>query len=153
MNIVKEKYLQKEYWSKHILRESHLSPLLDTNSLSKKGTSVFKEAVRKLSSSSELKINDDYFVQEQRVDMIKQSPPANSLEKNDDEVASMGTIRLLSGEGGATEVAPINIRERSWIFGQLNQDPHTIYRIYCKQEVEKLCTRLISNTSKDGGSL
>ena len=150
MEIIKNKYKEGDYWAKCLMREGHLKPVLDTNSMSDVGMAKFKQAVRALDASPDLERDEDYFVQEQTVDMIKHTPSATSLEvEHDDEVSQMGTIRLLSSESGDSDKKTVNIRKRSWIFGQLDQAPHIIYRIYSKPEKQLNILKIIN----DGASL
>lgn len=153
MSLIKEKYTAGNDWAKYLLREKHLSPIVDTNSMSEQGTYFFKHAVRHLKSSGKFTEGINYFVQEQKVEMLKQAPPSSSLESSGTstlgvEAQGEGTppppITLISCEGSAIEERKIDIRERSWIFGQLKSNPHQIYRIYSTPEYKQDCLNCLS---------
>ena len=147
MNEVKERYRSGDYWARCLMREEHLTPLIDTNSMSESGQNKFKSAVLGLNKSENLEADEDYFVQERTVDMIKRTASGPSQEAdNEDELNQAGTIRLISKEKEGSEGEAVNIRRRSWIFGQLDKDPYIIYRIYCKQDKKEECLRIIDSS-------
>lgn len=148
MSEIKQKYKEGDYWAKCLMRENHLTPIIDTNSMSSGGVEKFKNAVRTLEALPSFEKNEDYFIQEQRVDMIKGTPPNPSLEEDgDDETNQMGSIRLLSSSNNDNSKKLVNIRKRSWIFGQLDKPAHMIYRIYVKPEKRQ---EILQKLSRDG---
>jgi HD superfamily phosphohydrolase len=151
MQIIKDKYRQGDYWAKCLMREQHLTPILDTSSMSEEGIRKFKAAVRALKATAALEEGKDFFVQIREVEMIKHASSKIRSEKDDDQ-GDQGNILLISREVDGTEkkLVDINIRERSWIFGQLDKEPYTIYRIYCKQEKKQKCFSIVNNLPNDG---
>lgn len=120
---IKRKYIEGDRWASCLLRQSHLHPILDTHVCNEKGTELFKSFVQNLRSSSELKENEDFFVQEQNIEMIKRSRPAD-----ESGISSTG-IRLLVKEGTSRQKKQVDIAECSWIFAHL-KDTDKIYRVY-----------------------
>ena len=119
---IKQKYITGDKWAACLLRQSHLHPIVDTHACNEKGTQQFKYFVQKL-RSSQLKENEDFFVQEQNVEMIKRAKPA------DEGGTSPTGIRLLVKEGINRQKKQVDIAECSWIFAHLN-DTDKIYRVY-----------------------
>ena len=119
---IKQKYITGDKWAACLLRQSHLHPIVDTHACNEKGTQQFKYFVQKL-RSSQLKENEDFFVQEQNVEMIKRAKPAD-----ESGISSTG-IRLLVKEGTSRQKKQVDIAECSWIFAHLN-DTDKIYRVY-----------------------
>lgn len=128
--IIKNKFLSNDEWAQCLLRQSHLVPIIDTTSQSVTGVSNFKKLVQVLRKDSSLEENNDYFVQEQNIDMIKRCVPTDESENENQDAPSFPTgIRLLVNDDGSEEKKAVDIAARSWIFAQL-KDIHKIYRVY-----------------------
>lgn len=130
--IIKKKFLSNDIWAECLMRQTHLTPVIDTTSLSPEGMEKFKTLVRNLKDDTSLQENSDYFIQEQKIDMIKRWVPADeNTDDTKDNLSPFPTgIRLLVSEGENGIKKAIDIAERSWIFAQLRSAPHKIYRVY-----------------------
>lgn len=143
---IKQKYLEGDAWADCLMRQSHLCPVLDTNSQSHRRVEVFKKFVRMLRADEHLKEDTDFFVQEQKIDMIKKSEPA---EKNGK--LPTGSIRLLVKEGKNGGKIPVDIREHSWIFAQLNESVHMVYRVYVTPDKKDICSKILKKVYTEMG--
>ena len=136
--IVKKKYLEGDIWAKCLLRQDHLTPIVDTMSLSKEGVEKFKDVVSKLRSDKTLVEDRDFFVQEQKIEMIKRGVvPDEFIGDSTEPLITRPTgIRLLVSDGKRGSKEAVDISERSWIFAQLN-DVHKIFRVYASPLTKK----------------
>ena len=132
---IKKGFVEGERWSEFLMRKKHLRPIIDTNNIAH-GEKFFKRIIRALESEDKFIKDEDYFFQEQKVEMLKKviSPSAGELGKEEKQELPEGTIRLysLNLESGRFEF--FDIRDRSWIFGRLKEDPHFIFRLYVVPE-------------------
>lgn len=128
---IKEEYSNKDIWAECLLRQTHLTPVIDTTSLSKEGMDKFKLLVQNLKNDKSLQEDIDYFIQEQKIDMIKHGVPADeNVDNSKDNLSAFPTgIRLLVSEGEANAKKAVDISERSWIFAHLKNE-YKIYRVY-----------------------
>lgn len=136
--IVKKKYLEGDIWAKCLLRQDHLTPIVDTMSLSKEGVEKFKDVVSKLRGDKTLVEDRDFFVQEQKIEMIKRGVvPDEFIGDSTEPLITRPTgIRLLVSDGKRGSKEAVDISERSWIFAQLN-DVHKIFRVYASPLTKK----------------
>ena len=143
---IKDKFVQGEFWSEFLMRKKHLKPIIDTNNIAH-GGKFFKKVVRSLERSGRFIKDKDYFLQEQKVEMLKKviSPFAGEGGEGGNQELPEGTIRLYSPnpESGIPEFA--DIRERSWIFGRLKEEPHFIFRLYVVPEKYDAMRKFISD--------
>lgn len=136
METIKKCHAEGNPWTPYLLRQKHLLPLVDTSSLSRDGILAFKEAVHTLRNQKDLEENEDYFIQEQPVELLKNGQGGEEPKAEKDigpEMASAGLIRLLVRMPSGDR-KPVDIREHSWIFGQLHESPHLVCRIYVPPE-------------------
>ena len=145
--VIKKQYRKGNIWASYLMRQKHLCPLIDTNNIFEGSALLFKDGVTKLRTQTGLKENEDFFVQEQEVKMLKRALPsqenqADKGEGNREELPD-GTIRLMVKiQGGAKK--PVDICSRSWIFNRLNETPHKIFRVYVIEEKKEDCKKIIS---------
>ncbi|WP_374289420.1 HD domain-containing protein [Desulfovibrio desulfuricans] len=149
---IKDKFQQNNKWANYLMRQMHLCPIIDTNALDKDSVDYFKKSVTALRASPDLLVEDeDYFIQEQPVEMLKRAQRSGECDKPSKKGSKSlpeGSIRLLvDSYGGAKK--QVDIRNRSWIFNRLNKEPHKILRVYvveekkdhCKQIIKQLCRK------------
>lgn len=145
---IKEKYRNGDPWAAYLLRQKHLCPLIDTNSFCVDEVEIYKAFVKELQGSSGFEEEEDYFVQNQKVEMLKGGKPSDEdipIERPSDskDVITDGAIRLLVSDTRKGGKIPVDIRRRSWIFGQLDQEPHRICRVYVTPEKLAKCKDIL----------
>jgi len=145
--IIKKKYSEGNVWAKYLMRQKHLCPIIDTNNISEASATFFKESVKTLYAHGEFTENEDFFVQEQDVKMLKRAlpPGEDALNKGAEHTSELpdGAIRLLVKEQGKDK-KQVDICDRSWIFNRLNKEPHKILRVYVVEEKKENCKKIIS---------
>lgn len=147
---IKETYSKGDPWAAYLLRQKHLRPLIDTNSFCVAEIEAYKTFVQALRASSDFEEEEDYFVQDQKVEMLKGGKPSDEdipIESHNDnrDVIADGAIRLLVSDTRNGGKIPVDIRRRSWIFGQLNQEPHRICRVYVTPENLARCKTILAD--------
>ena len=136
-----KKERKKNCWADYILRSKHLTALVDTNSMSPRGVKVFKTLVQRLRESPHLKENKDFFIQEEDVEILKWSAPADGTGAS---CSKSSLIQLFSAEGKGRPPEQVDICERSWIFRHLAETPYHLCRIYVTQNKEHEAREMLS---------
>lgn len=149
---IKKCFVSGEQWSSYLMRKKHLKPVLETNNICH-GEQFYKRIVRALAKNKDFIEGEDYFTQEQKVEMLKNVAALSSSEVQEAKNSHLpdGAIRVYSHnfESGAMEFT--DIRERSWIFGRLKEEPHYIYRLYAVPEKYEALRSVISMLSRQEG--
>lgn len=129
--IKKEKY-NKNPWAPYLLREQHLIPIVDTSSNSPQGAKLYKKFVIELRSQKKFVEDDDFFTKDQTVEIIKGSKGSSEQtdENGSTDQYNPNAIMLRSQEGKGRQEEYVDIRHRSWIFGQFADEAPTLYRVY-----------------------
>lgn len=145
---IKQESKKGNSWAPYLLRSKHLVPIIDTSSESPPGADKYKAFVRALESDSRFVQDEDYFLKEQSVEVLKWIRPMVDAGTGHAESTpqAQDMILLLSKEGRDRTPQHVDICERSWIFGHLAHKPPTIYRVYVtpekKQEAQTLLARV-----------
>lgn len=140
-------------WAPYLLRAKHLAPIVDISSMSQTRAPVFKAFVRRLANEQQFRENDDYFVFQKLVEILKWTHATD--EKEDAPSATspsnpvLGQITLLSSEGKGRETEHVDICQRSWIFAHLATKPPSILRVYVTPEKEEAARKILSEVSKE----
>ncbi|WP_338669095.1 HD domain-containing protein [Pseudodesulfovibrio methanolicus] len=121
-------------WSDYIFRNEHLVPVIDTTSSSSEGKFFFKALVRKLRDAPDFAEGEDYFTQEQPVEILKRGtePDGSEAKAQNSPAEQYGKITLSTREGKGRPERYVDITDRSWIFRQLADEPVHIFRVYVK---------------------
>lgn len=128
----------QNYWADYVLRKKHLKIIFDTNNISPQEELKFKNAYKQIINSGKWKENEDFFTQEQEVELLKGANPKDNEghgDKNQKEHPEI--IRVLLKTKRGLRQKSIDIRERSWIFGRLRSKVHRILRIFATPEAEQ----------------
>ena len=122
-------------WAAYVLRDSHLVPIIDTRKSWCCESVRFKSSVATLMDSDRFSYEDDFFLQEQDVELIKGIPVDDSEGDTECKTSSVPNMIALMVNGGKKKIPEfVDIRKRSWIFRQISSGPETIYRIYTTPE-------------------
>lgn len=134
-------------WAEYLLRKKHLIPIVDATSTSAKGTRIFKALVRKFGETPSFSADDDFFVQDREVEIIKWGTKADASKSADHKGAiPRYVIMLQSKEGSGRSSEKVDISERSWVFKHLTQnDPLRICRVYVTPEREREARAILSD--------
>ena len=138
-------------WANYVLRDNHLVPIVDTRKSWSCGSSQFKFSVSKLNDSNVFVNGDDFFVQEQDVELIKGVPlEVEDVECECRKPSVTNMIALMVSGGKKKKYEFVDIRERSWIFKQISSGPETIYRIYTTPDRADEARALIKQSEFQG---
>ena len=130
MQIIKDQYCRGEYWSGYLLRQKHLHAVLDTSNLAPGGADAFKDFVQTIQADTSVVEGEDFFIQDKEIELLAQAQEGSP----DSGAAQEGIVRLLVRDGGCSKKKAVDIRDYSWIFGQLKKTPHMLLRVYVKPE-------------------
>jgi len=147
MERIKKENRDNNPWAPYLLRANHLIPIIDTSSTSEKGKQTFKVFVRKLEESGIFHEGEDYFVKSDGIEIIKGNIQFSEkpTELSDAVHPNPEIIMLRSCEGKGRKAEYVDIRDRSWIFGQFAAVPPTLHRVYVIPEKEKLAGKMLAD--------
>jgi HD superfamily phosphohydrolase len=148
----KERYENANEWADYILRKKHLVPISDTRRTWAAGLDDFKKICTLLRQSDDFVENEDFFVQEMEIELLKGTDQDIECpvevdgvpeDNNHCEFVSSCGIKLMPKKwnGDANEL--VDITSRSWIFKHVTAQPEAIYRVYVKPEREADAQKLL----------
>lgn len=148
--MIKKEARKGNFWAKCLMREEHLVPVLDTTDKAMDGAG--KNQLKQLESellSEGLEKNEDFFIQKKKIEIVKPPSPEGASE-NDLEVTKRLKdtifIRCERGKGGHEDYE--EIRNHSWLFAHLQDDPPVILRVYVKPEYLKKARDILTSIAQ-----
>lgn len=133
-------------WASYVLREKHLVTILDTRDSWENEREKFKKYAQTLRKDKDLKEGEDFFVQEDTIELIKGLPMrAEDQGCEEDQKGREGSILVRVKNDLQSEGQFVDIIDRSWIFKQLSSHPEKIYRIFAPDQCADYILTLLKN--------